>query len=197
MIRFFSLGIASAFRPSLTCDRPFCPRTLILAAALALCSLHLHAQELPPASGTPAPTVDLSLYLPQATVQTPPTGNTSSVAASRVAASSVQSQAPAVNTPVNLDVCTAESFCVTNLSNAAQPVTVTLTYSTALAGATVVIASLDGGAINNSSGAKQVTVGTDGTVVFTFQPPAAPGLYNVVTTVGGYQRIMPFQVGGN
>jgi hypothetical protein len=80
------------------------------------------------------------------------------------------------------------------LSVQPQPATFTLTYNVAYAGASVLVAPLDGGLINGASGGRTITVGPTGTIVFTFQAPASPGRYHVITNLGGAEIALPFIV---
>ncbi len=141
---------------------------------------------LPTASPTP---LDPAVYLPQASVQLP----VSTVPTTPTLPSGLKTNSSSPSSQT-LEVCAPDVFSITSLETASQAVTVTLTYDASCVGSKATIASLDGGTINGTPGAKQILVASDGTAVFTFQPPADPGLYNVVTTLGGYQRVLPFRV---
>jgi hypothetical protein len=80
------------------------------------------------------------------------------------------------------------------LSVQPQLATFTLTYNVAYAGASVLVAPLDGGLINGAGGGQSMTVGPNGTIVFSFQAPASPGRYHVITNLGGTEIALPFIV---
>ena len=101
--------------------------------------------------------------------------------------------AESVSTPL-LEVCTPDAFAITSLAADAGPATVTLLYNPACADLKVTVAPLDGGTLNGSAGGKQIAIGSDGKLTFVYQPPATPGYYNVVVSLGAYQRVLPFQV---
>lgn len=171
---------------------------LAVVAGLVFAAGILSAQTVTPAPA-PSPTVapiDPSIYLPQATVQiaaSPAPSANSTAVSSKVAADTTSANSAAAAVLPPLEVCAPDAFAITTLAPS-QTATVTLTYNGACAGMTVVIAPLDGGSVNASAGSKQVTVGKDGTACFSFQAPAAAGLYNVLAVLGGYQRVLPFQV---
>jgi hypothetical protein len=150
---------------------------------------------------TPSPTDGngSSLYLPRAaTVQLGgTTGGSTSALGKRSGTSGLHSagtsdvdQPPAQPLQIN----SPELFSPTTLSTQPQAAGITLMYDTACAGLQVLVAPLDGGMINGSTGAKSVTVGTDGTLIFSFQAPSGPGRYHVVTRLGNSEISLPFDV---
>ena len=82
----------------------------------------------------------------------------------------------------------------TALAAQPPPVTVSLAYNPACAGANVTVVPLDAGQINGAVGAQTVTIGADGTLVFTFQAPNRPGRYHVMTRLGATEIALPFDV---
>ena len=171
----------------------FCAGLAGLVAAGFLCP-SASAQQ-PAASGvaTPAlPEVSALLSLPQSgVVHLTPTGSRGPVATGAPAA------LPALPA-VKLGFDSADLFSPTNLSIKPELATVTLTYDLACVGAKVVVAPLDGGVINGTPGGQTLQVGLDGTVLFSFQAPAGPGRYHVVTrlvtSLGSRERALPFDV---
>ncbi len=99
---------------------------------------------------------------------------------------------------VKLGSDSADLFSPTKLSITPELATVMLTYDLTCVGARVIVAPLDGGMINGTPGGQTLTVGLDGTVAFSFQAPASPGRYHVVTrlvtSLGSRERALPFDV---
>ena len=155
----------------------------------------------PTATSTPGGSTNPALYLPQAaSVQVSSTGgaNTPAVSqrksGSRTAAKGVTNSDTSAPPAQSLQVRSPDLFSPTSLSAQPQPATITLTYNVACAGSTVLVAPLDGGAINGTPGAQNVTVGADGTLVFSFQAPSGPGRYHVLTRLNGAEISFPFDV---
>jgi hypothetical protein len=69
-----------------------------------------------------------------------------------------------------------------------QPVEITLRFPTNSAGGTITVSPLDGGQINLDG---PVTIASDGSVVFHFQPGALSGLYRL-EIAGSQQRQISF-----
>ena len=131
----------------------------------------------PTTSPGPTNVVNLALYLPvSATVQI-----------------GVQNGA-SILPSLSLQLNSPEFFSPTSLATQPQPVTVTLSYNLAAAGGSVMVAPLDGGTINGSPGGHTLTVGVDGALAFSFQAPARPGRYHVVTRLGSSETTLPFDV---
>lgn len=152
----------------------------------------------PVSSPSPSPSltpVDPAIYLPQAVVlpvDSSSAANGASASKTLPTKSAKASASDAAPAPV-LEVCTPGAFAITYL-NTSQTVNITLTYNVACAGMNVTLSPLDGGTINAAAGPAFLTVDASGTAAFQFQAPAAPGLYNVLAVLGGYQRTLPFQV---
>ena len=133
---------------------------------------------------------------PQAVIQisAPATTPTANKTSSSTVSSNIHTANAGIPARITLDVMTPDAFAITRITTLASVVTITLKYNPACAGATTIVAPLDGGTINGTDGAKQLTVGSDGGLTFTFQAPSNLGLYNVQTVLGGCQRTLPFQV---
>ena len=99
---------------------------------------------------------------------------------------------------VKLGFDSLDLFSPTKLSIQPELASVTLTYDLACVGAKVIVAPLDGGMINGVPGGRTLQVGPDGTVAFSFQAPASPGRYHVITRLvlplGSRERALPFDV---
>ena len=152
-------------------------------------------------AASPGP-INPALYLPQAaTVQVAGTGGSTTSATARVGTARTATNATSTPPVQSLQVSSPDLFSPTALAAQPQPVTITLTYNVACAGATVLVAPLDGGTVNQvgggasqTAGAQQITVGADGTLAFSFQAPAGPGRYHVITRLGGVEMALPFDV---
>lgn len=151
----------------------------------------------PPVSRTGLATTILAdvsplLSLPQSgVVQLTPVG---SRAAAMSNAASVLPELPMLR----LGSDSPDLFSSTKLSLKPELAAVTLTYDLVCIGAKIIVAPLDGGAINGTPGGQTLRVGLDGKVTFSFQAPAAPGRYHVVTRLvtplGSKERALPFDV---
>ena len=185
---------------------------VVMIALAANCPL-LNAQSpepsaSPAASPSPTPGVALNpaLYLPQgATVQVADSSATRATSAvkrnnSRKASSdrggakfaNASDETPPPAEPLQLT--SPAMFSPTVLAAQPQAATITLNYNVACAGSAVMVAALDGGTLNGTLGGKSITVGADGTLVFTFQTPSGPGRYHVITRLGNSEISFPFDV---
>ncbi len=68
--------------------------------------------------------------------------------------------------------------------------TASLRFPVELAGSTLIVQALDGGAVSQD----ELTVGEDGTACVQFEPPSAPGLYRVMVNAGGAVTLLQFEV---
>lgn len=75
-----------------------------------------------------------------------------------------------------------------------QVVTVTLQFPSDTQGKPVMVGALDGGGLTANVGMENLFVDEDGTVVFSFQAGAAPGLYRLIVQLGANDYRLEFYV---
>ena len=101
---------------------------------------------------------------------------------------------PTLSLPVSLPLTVPGVFAATKLAAQPPPATLTLAYNPLYAGARAVVAPLDGGTLTGADADHLFTIGSDGKLVFSFQPPASPGRYHVLVQLGGSAAAFSFDV---